>query len=44
MSKKASRPTAQQLHAELVQIDRDIHGLREALKTLRAAEPYSASG
>ena len=36
MSKKASRPSAQQLHAELVQMDRDIRGMREALKTMRA--------
>ena len=36
MSKQAPRPSAQQLHAELVQIDRAIHGMREALQTMRA--------
>ncbi|HVS35901.1 MAG TPA: hypothetical protein VMS17_09985 [Gemmataceae bacterium] len=36
MSKKPSRTSARQLHAELVQMDRDIHGLREALQTMRA--------
>jgi hypothetical protein len=36
MSKKASRPTATQLHAELVQADRDIRGLRDSLVRARA--------
>jgi uncharacterized coiled-coil DUF342 family protein len=36
MSKKASGPKAEQLRAELVQLDRDIRGTRDALQAMRA--------